>query len=42
MWGMSEGKNPFKKDLTKETKDGKTMTGEKPTSVKVNPKIEEK
>jgi len=42
MWGMSEGKNPFKKDLTKETKDGKTMTGQKPTSVKVNPKIEEK
>jgi len=42
MWGMSEGKNPFKKDLTKETKDGKTMTGEKPTSVQVNPKIEEK
>lgn len=46
MWGVSEGKNPFekseKKDLTKETKDGKTMTGEKPTSVKVNPKIEEK
>jgi len=46
MWGVSEGKNPFekseKKDLTKETKDGKTMTGQKPTSVKVNPKIEEK
>ena len=43
MWGMNEGKNPFeKKDLTKETKDGKTMTGQKPTTVKVNPKIEEK
>ena len=42
MWGMSEGKNPFKKDLTKETKDGKTMTGQKPTSVQVNPKIEDK
>jgi len=42
MWGMYEGKNPFKKDLTKETKDGKTMTGEKPTSVQVNPKIEDK
>jgi len=42
MWGMSEGKNPFKKDLTKETKDGKTMTGQKPTSVQVNPKIGDK
>jgi len=42
MWGVSEGKNPFKKDLTKETKDGKTMTGQKPTSVQVNPKIEDK
>ena len=31
-----------KKDLTKETKDGKTMTGQTPTTVKVNPKIEEK
>jgi len=41
MWGMSEGKNPFKKDLTKETKDGKTMTGQKPTSVQVNTKIED-
>jgi len=46
MWGVSEGKNPFekseKKDLTKETKDGKTMTGQKPTSVQVNPKIGDK
>ena len=43
MWGMNEGKNPFeKKDMTKETKDGKTMTGQKPTAVKVNPKIEGK
>ena len=46
VWGLDEGKSPFdnneKKDLTKETKDGKTMTGQKPTAVKVNPKIEEK
>ena len=39
---MDEGKNPFKKDLTKETKNGKTMTGQKPTKVEVDPKIEEK
>ena len=46
VWGLGEGKNPFekseKKDLTKETKDGKTMTGQKPTSVQVNPKIGDK
>ena len=43
VWGLGEGKNPFeKKDMTKETKDGKTMTGQKPTAVKVNPKIEGK
>ena len=42
VWGMDEGKNPFKKDLTKETKNGKTMTGQKPTKVEVDPKIEEK
>ena len=43
MWGMNEGKNPFeKKDLTKETKDGKTMTGKKIAAVDINPTIKEK
>jgi hypothetical protein len=46
VWGFDEGKSPFKKeskkDLTKEVKDGKTMTGKKVASVDVNPKIMEK
>ena len=46
VWQTDEGKNPFKKeskkDLTKEVKDGKTMTGKKVASVDVNPKIMEK
>ena len=45
VWGFDEGKSPFKKeskkDLTKEVKDGKTMTGKKVASVDVNPKIME-
>ena len=46
MWGMNEGKNPFEKNeknpLTKEEKHGKTMTGQKPTKVEVEPKMEKK
>ena len=39
VWGVNEGKNPFQKEEKPLTK---TMTGQKPTTVKVNPKIEEK
>lgn len=46
VWGFTEDKNPFKKeskkDLTKEVKDGKTMTGKKVASVEMNPTIKEK
>ena len=46
VWGVDEGKSPFKKeskkDLTKEVKDGKTMTGKKVASVEMNPTIKEK
>ena len=46
VWGVSEGKSPFKKEekksLTKEVKDGKTMTGKKIASVDINPTIKEK
>jgi hypothetical protein len=46
VWQTDEGKNPFKKeskkDLTKEVKDGKTMTGKKVASVEMKPKIMEK
>ena len=43
VWGVNEGKSPFeKKSLTKEVKDGKTMTGKKVASVDVNPTIKEK
>ena len=46
VWEVTEDKNPFKKedkkDLTKEVKDGKTMTGKKIASVDVNPTIKEK
>jgi len=40
VWGVSEGKSPFQKEEEKPLT--KTMTGQKPTTVKVNPKIEEK
>jgi len=44
VWGFTEDKNPFKKetkkDLTKEVKDGKTMTGKKVASVEMKPKIQ--
>ena len=46
VWNTTEDKNPFKKeakkDLTKEVKDGKTMTGKKIASVDINPIIKEK
>ena len=46
VWGLGEGKNPFEKSeknpLTKEEKHGKTMTGQKPTKVEVEPKMEKK
>ena len=42
VWNTTEDKNPFKKDLTKEVKDGKTMTGKKIASVDINPTIKEK
>ena len=46
VWGVDEGKSPFKKeskkDLTKEVKNGKTMTGKKVASVDINPTIKEK
>ena len=46
LWSVDEGKSPFKKeskkDLTKDVKDGKTLTGKKVASVDVNPTIKEK
>ena len=46
VWNATEDKNPFKKeakkDLTKEVKNGKTMTGKKVASVDINPTIKEK
>ena len=46
VWNTTEDKNPFKKeakkDLTKEVKNGKTMTGKKVASVDINPTIKEK
>jgi len=43
VWGVSEGKSPFeKKSLTKEVKNGKTMTGKKIAKVDVKPMIKEK
>jgi hypothetical protein len=40
VWGMKEGKNPFKKE-EEEKPLKKTMTGEKPTKVEVEPKIKQ-
>ena len=39
VWGVSEGKSPFKKE---EKKEDKTMTGKKIASVDINPTIKEK
>tara|TARA_Y100000748_G_scaffold79311_1_gene65505 strand:- start:5738 stop:6355 length:618 start_codon:yes stop_codon:yes gene_type:complete len=43
IWGMEEGKNPFKKEEEKPaiSKGGKTLTGKKPADIDVNPKIKE-
>ena len=45
IWGMKEGKNPFKKEEEEEkpviTKGGKTLTGKKPAAIDVKPKIKE-
>jgi hypothetical protein len=42
MWGMQEGKNPFKdKKEEKKPKVEKTMTGKKATEVKVDPDLDE-
>ena len=38
MWGVNEGKNPFKKEEEKPLT--KTMTGQKPTKVELDPKTE--
>jgi len=40
VWGMKEGKNPFKKE-EEEKPLKKTMTGDKPTKVEVEPKIKQ-
>ena len=43
VWNVSEGSSPFaKKSLTKEVKDGKTMTGKKIAAIDINPTIKEK
>ena len=46
VWNTTEDKNPFKKeakkDLTKEMKGGKTLTGKKVDEVDVAPKMDEK
>ena len=43
VWSVNEGKSPFeKKSLTKEVKNGKTMTGKKIAKVDVKPMIKEK
>jgi len=39
VWGVDEGKSPFKKE---EKKEDKTMTGKKIASVDINPTIKEK
>jgi hypothetical protein len=42
IWGMKEGKNPFKKEEEEDpviTKGGKTLTGKKPAEIDVKPKI---
>ena len=42
VWGMEEGKNPFKKEEEEKpviTKGGKPLTGKKPAEIDVKPKI---
>ena len=40
VWGVNEGKSPFQKEEEKPLT--KTMTGQKPTKVEVEPKMEKK
>ena len=40
VWGLGEGKSPFQKEEEKPLT--KTMTGQKPTKVEVEPKMEKK
>ena len=40
VWGLDEGKSPFQKEEEKPLT--KTMTGQKPTKVEVEPKMEKK
>ena len=40
VWGVDEGKSPFQKEEEKIKE--KTLTGKKPTEVKVDPEIEVK
>ena len=40
VWGIDEGKSPFQKEEEKPLT--KTMTGQKPTKVEVEPKMEKK
>ena len=40
MWGIDEGKSHFQKEEEKPLT--KTMTGQKPTKVEVEPKMEKK
>ena len=48
VWGLDEGKNPFKKENMKVEKkkmgvgEKKTMTGKEPTEIEVDPKVEKK
>jgi len=42
VWGVDEGKNPFKKDDEKVRKGEKTETGEPMNPVSVNPKMDER
>ena len=43
VWGMEEGKNPFKKedDEKEVVKNGKTETGKKPAVIDLKPKIKD-
>ena len=42
IWGMEEGKNPFKKEEDEEDKKKvKTETGKKPAEIELKPKIKD-
>ena len=44
VWGIDEGKSPFQKkeEMKKEKPLKKTMTGEEPTKIEVDPKLDKK